>query len=100
MRNRSNPLTLVTEIRTLLIRVTIAVMKHHGQISVRRKGLICLDSTSLKKFKTRNQAGQKHGSRRGCRGNGGVLLTCLLIMDHSACFLIEYRTTSTGTAKQ
>jgi hypothetical protein len=40
----------------------------------------------------------RSGSRSWCRGHGGMLLTGLLPLACSACFLIEPRTTSPGMA--
>ena len=52
---------------SVLVRVTIIVMKHHDQNSLARKGFICLmlshHNTSSKEDKTGTQARQKHGSR-------------------------------------
>jgi hypothetical protein len=44
------------------------------------------------------QTGQEPGGRSSCRGHGGVLLTGLLLMACSACFLIEPRTTNPRVA--
>jgi hypothetical protein len=49
---------------------------------------------SLEKVRMGTQAGQEPGGRSWCRGHGGVLLTGLLYMACSACFLIEPKTTS------
>jgi len=50
-------------ILTVLVRITIAVMKHHDQSNLRRKGLTGLTlphcSPSLKEIRTRTQTGQK-----------------------------------------
>ena len=48
---------------------------------------------SLEEARTGTHAGLEPG-----RGHGGVLLTGLLLMAYSACFLTEPRTTSTGIA--
>ena len=40
----------------------------------------------------------RSGSRSWCRGHGGMLLTGLLPLPCSACFLIEPKTTSLGMA--
>jgi hypothetical protein len=40
----------------------------------------------------------RSGSRRWCRGYGGMLLTGLLPLACSACFLVEPKTTSPGIA--
>ena len=44
-----------------------------------------------RKFWTGTQTGQKPGGRSRCRSHGGVLLTGLLPLVCSACFLIEPR---------
>ena len=43
----------------------------------------------LKEIRTRTHTGQDSGSRRWCRGHGRLLLSGLLHMACSACFLIE-----------
>jgi hypothetical protein len=67
-----------------------------------REGFIWLtfpcDSSSLKEVRTGTQSGQESRSRSWCRGDGGVLLTDLLSMACSACFLIESKTISPGVA--
>jgi hypothetical protein len=50
--------------------------------------------SSLKEVGTGTHTGQEPGGRSWCRSHGGMLLTGLLIMACSACFLIEPRTTS------
>jgi hypothetical protein len=55
-------------------------------------------SSSSKEVRTGTQAGQEPGGRSWCRGHGRVLLTGLLPMACSACFLIEHRTTSPKVA--
>jgi hypothetical protein len=40
----------------------------------------------------------RSGSRSWCRGYGGMLLTDLLPLACSACFLLETKTTSPGMA--
>jgi hypothetical protein len=55
-------------------------------------------SPSLEEVKARAQAGQEPGGRSWCRSYGGMLLTGLLPMVCSACFLIEPRATSPGKA--
>ena len=58
----------------VLVRVSIAVMKHHFQKQIRRKGFIWLTFThcspSLKEVGTGNQAGQEPGDRSWCRAHG------------------------------
>jgi hypothetical protein len=51
-----------------------------------------------KEVRTRAQTGQECRRMKLCRSHGGVLLTGLLLMTFSACFLIEPRTTSTRMA--
>ena len=67
-----------------------------------RKGFIWLalpdHSPSLEEVRTGTQAELESGGRSWCRGHGGVLLTGLLPMACSACFLVEPRTTSPGMA--
>ena len=52
---------------------------------------------SLEKVSTRTQAGQEPGGRSWSTGHGGELLTGLLTMTCSVYFLIEPRTTNSGT---
>lgn len=65
-----------------------------------RKGFICLPlshcCSSPKKGRTGTQAGPCPGGRGWYRGPGGVLLTDLLIIPCSVCFLLEPRTTFQG----
>jgi hypothetical protein len=51
-----------------------------------------------KEVRTGTHTGQELGGRSWCRGHGRVLLTGLLPLACSACFLIEPRTTSPGLA--
>jgi hypothetical protein len=51
-----------------------------------------------KEVRTGTHIGLEPGGRSWCRGHGGVLLTGLLPLACSACFLIEPRTTSLGMA--
>ena len=57
-----------------------------------RKGFIWFTlpyfSSSLGEVRTRTQAGREPGSRSWCRGHGGALLTGLLILPCSVCFLL------------
>ena len=62
-----------------------------------RKGFTLLNScSSLKEIRTGTHTGQEAGGRSWCRGHGGVLLTGLLPVACSTCFLIEPRTTRAG----
>ena len=53
-------------------------------------------SSSFKEVGEGTQIWQEPGGRHWCRGHGGMLLTGLLSMACSACFLIEFKTTSLG----
>jgi hypothetical protein len=53
-------------------------------------------SSLLKAVRAGTQAGQEPGGKSWCRGQRGMLLTELLLMALSACFLIEPRITSPG----
>lgn len=55
-------------------------------------------STPTKAVRTKSQRSLESWKQELCRGNGGVLLTGLLIMVFSACFCIEHRTNSPGMA--
>ena len=85
-----------------LVRVCIAAKKQYDQKNNKgRKGLIqrtlLWHCCSLpKEVRTGTQAGKERGGRSWCRGQGGVLLTGLLLMVCSACFLIEPRATCLG----
>jgi len=67
----------------VLLRVTIAVIKHHDQSNLGRKGSIWLTlpyhCSSMKEIRTGTQTGQESGGRSWYRSHGGVLLTCLLL---------------------
>ena len=67
-----------------------------------RKGFIWLipldHSLSMEEVRAETQAGLEPGGRSWCSGHGEELLTDLLPMACSACFLIEPRTTSPGMA--
>ena len=53
-------------------------------------------SSSSKQDRTATQTGQDPGGRSWCRDQGGVLLTGLLLLICSACFLIESGPTPQG----
>jgi hypothetical protein len=80
---------------TVFTKVTVAVMKHHDQSHLRKKGFIRsmlhLHCVSLREVGTGTQTGQGPAGRSGCRGHGGVLLTGLFIMACSAGSLLEPR---------
>jgi hypothetical protein len=75
-------------------------MKHHNQSNLGRNGFIWLTllhhCSSQKEVRTGTQAGKKRGDRSWCWDHAWMLVTGLLIMTCSACFLIEPRTTSPG----
>lgn len=81
---------------------TVVVIKHYDQKHLGRKGFIVLmlsyHMSSSKEVMTGTQAWQEPGGRSWCRGRGGMLLTGLLPMACSACFLMESRTTNPGVA--
>ena len=54
------------------------------------------DNPSPRKSRTGTQTGQEPRGRSWCRSREGVLLTGLLLMACSACFLTEPRTTCPG----
>jgi hypothetical protein len=72
----------------ILVWVTIAVMKH-DQRNMERKGFVL--------FTFLDHCSSSKEVRTG-RGHGGMLLTSLLLMACSSCFLIEPRTTSPDIA--
>jgi hypothetical protein len=89
------------EKNTVLVRVAIAMMEHHDQkYKLERKGLIQLTlpyhCSLSKEVRTGTQAGtwRQELMQRPWR----VLLTGLLLMTCSTCFLIEPRTTCLGVA--
>lgn len=92
----------LSSLTVVLVRVSIAVMKHHDHSYsyVGRKGFIWLilprQSMSSKNIRTETQAGQESRSRNRCRGHGGMLLMGLIVMTCSAFFLIEPGTTRPG----
>jgi len=53
-------------------------------------------SPSLKKPRTGTQTRPEPGGKRWCRGHGRMVLTGLLFMACSGCFLIKPGTTSPG----
>ena len=71
-------------------------MKHHDKSNLGRKGLHILSHSLLGEAQVRTQIEQEPAGRSWCRGHGRVLLTGLIPMACSACFLIEPRTTSPG----
>ena len=79
----------------VFIWVSVAVMKHHEQSNLGRKGFLWLalpqHCSSSKEVKTGTQVGQEPGGRSSCRGNEGVLLTGLFPVAYSACVLIAPR---------
>lgn len=77
------------------VRVSIAVSINQYNGNFKRKGFAWLPYHSpLRKVKTGTQTKQGTGDRTWCIGHGGMLLTGLLPMPCSVCFLTESRTTS------
>jgi hypothetical protein len=74
------------------------VTKHHEpeKLGEERKGLLELHFHST--VHHWRKSGRDPGGRSWCRGHGGMLLTGLLIMACSPCFLIEPRANSPGMA--
>ena len=85
-----------------LVRITIAVMKHHNQRQLGEERVyLAYTSISLfilKEVRTGTHTGQEPGDRNQCRNHGQVLLTGFLFMACSACFLVAPRITSPGMA--
>ena len=87
-----------------LFRVSIAVVKCHDKSLLGKKGFIWLVSplrdnvSPLRGIKAGAQTWLDPRSRSWCRGHGGILLIALLLMDCSACFCTEFRTTGPGIA--
>jgi hypothetical protein len=84
----------------VLVRVCIPEQNIMTRRKLGRKGLIQLTlphrCSSPKEGRTGTHTGQELEGRSWCRGHGGVLLTGLLPLACSACFLIEPRTISPG----
>ena len=79
---------------TVLVRVSIAVMEHHDQKQLGKESLFSLHI--LREARTGTRARPKTEGRSWYRGHESVLLTGLLRVVCSACFLIEPRTTAKG----
>ena len=77
---------------TECLRVSIAVMKHHGQKKQVGEERVFMAYTSTALFIIEGSQGSSK------RSHGGMLLTGLLPMACSACFLIEPRAISPGMA--
>jgi hypothetical protein len=89
--------------KSCCLKISVAVMKHpRPKSKLTRKGFIWLTlldhSPTMEEVRTGTQAGLEPGGRSWCRGHGGALLTGLLPLSCSVCFLIEPRTTSLGMA--
>lgn len=86
----------------VLVTVTIAAARHHGQSELSREGFVRLTfpyhRSPWNKVRTGAPTGQEPEGRSCCRGHGGVLLIGLLSVASLSCFLIERRTTSPGMA--
>ena len=90
-------LTKFYHLSTKSCHCSTTAMKHCDQSKLGKKGLTWLTlpcySPLLKEVRTVTQTGQELRCRSWCRNHGEVLLTGLLIMACSACFLIESNAT-------
>lgn len=86
---------------SVLVTVSIAVMRFHDQSNMERRGLIWLalpnHCLSLKKVRTATQTRHEPGGRAASSTHRGMLLTALLLRT-SPSFLIAPRSTSPGVA--
>ena len=68
--------------KSVLVKVTIAVMKYHDQSKLGRKGFVWFalphQCSSLTEVRAGTHTGRESGGRSGCRSHEGVLLTGLL----------------------
>jgi hypothetical protein len=82
----------------VLFRIAVAVMKHHDQRNLGRKGFTWLalphHCSSSMEVRTGTQTGQEPGVKSWCRSHEGLLLPTLFTMACSVCSLIEPKTTS------
>lgn len=89
----------LNSLRGVLVRFTIAVMKHHNQNNLGRRGFIWLThphhSSSSEEVRAGTQAEQVSGGRSCYKGHRGIAYW-FIHMPCSACFLPEPRTTSQG----
>jgi hypothetical protein len=76
--------------------LVIAAIKHREESSSRKKGLISI--VFPHQFITEKRSGQEPRSRSWCRGHGGVVLTGLVLMACSACFIIAPGITHSGVS--
>jgi len=82
----------------VLVRVSIPAQTSRPRSKSGRKGLIQHSTLLFITKGSQDWNSHRSGSRSWCRGHGGMLLTGLLPLACSACFLIEPRTTSPGMA--
>lgn len=77
------------------LRVTVDVVEHHDQSTLRRKVYLQLMlhqcSFSVKKIRAGAATMQDLGERSGCRRHAGVQLTVLLTVACSTCLLRKHR---------
>jgi hypothetical protein len=80
----------------VLVRTSIAAQTSWPRSKLGRKGFIQLTRPTLLFITKERQDwnSSRSGSRNWCRGHGGMLLTGLLPLACSICFLIELKTTS------
>jgi hypothetical protein len=81
---------------TVLVRVSILAQTSWPRNKLGRKGFIQLTLSTLLLITKGSQDwnSSRSGNRSWYRGHGGILLTGLLLLACSACFLIEPKTTS------
>jgi hypothetical protein len=87
----------------VLVRITTAVMKHHDQSKLGRKGVFGLHRYTATSLFILHRSQDRNSNRVGTWGElmqklWRLLLTGLLLMTCSACFLIEPMTASPGMA--
>lgn len=85
-----------------LVRVNIAVVKHHGQKQLGKQRRVylpsCPDNSSLREAKAGTQIRQEPVGKSWSRGNKEILLTDLLHLPGSTCFLMLPKTMSPGVS--
>ena len=86
------------KIESVLIRITVAVVKYHDQSKLRRKGFIWPTYSESHFNKVGTVTRQEPWGGGLCRGYGGVLFIDLLLMACKVRFLIESWTTSPEVA--
>ena len=78
---------------SVLVRVSIAVMKHHSQKQVGKKVWLTILYPQFITEGSQNRNSSRAGTLEAESDAEAMLLTSLLSMAHTICFLIESRTT-------